>query len=192
MPCSDKCNPHACPYHPWGQALDGLPPDVAATAMGKLRQLNAPIGTYRLPLLTSVPFAGFTSSADLVVRFPAIGVIFGVSQRVITVAPDDVVDMQLTIIDSSSQRTLIGTTVTSFNLAAVPDAQKSGMDQLRVSPMLCDNSTQWQVQLAVVAGNLATPARGAINLLGISFWEQGSQLTSRLAGPQPEHRMLTY
>lgn len=165
------------PWAPYGLALDGLPEDVARLGWDLLSRLQLTEGAYRLPLLTSAFFSGLVSgSVDLLFKFPTTGIIFGVSQSVEVTAPDTIVDLQLAIRDASSARNLIGTEVTPFSLTGIPDAQTSGTDQLRLSPMACNSTTQWAGKMAVVSGVIGA-TRGVVNLLGIGFWDQGSQIT---------------
>lgn len=169
----------ACPWHPYSLALNGLPPDVAATAWETLMRLGARSEVYRLPLLTSGFFANLTAgTVDLLFKFPAVGVIFGLGQNVVLGAAAEVLDLTLAIQDSSSNRNLIGTVLTPFSLTGVPDAQKGGLDQLRLTPMSCAPETDWSGKVGVVSGSIAA-TKGVINLLGVSFWIGGRNLTSR-------------
>lgn len=196
MPCdSGRCGPNGedCPYewHPYSQALSGLPDDIAETAWNLLAGLGRPWYSYRLPLLVTGRYDSLQSGlVPFTFSFPTIGVIFGISQRTrFTNVADDILDLNIVVADESSNRTLIGATSQAFSLAAIPDAQNSGLDKLRVSPMSCYPETDWETEISVVAGTALTgTARGAVNLLGIGFWESGSNITSRqgVGNPDPQ------
>ena len=168
-------------------ALAGLPDDIAMVALEHLQRVNATAQTYRLPLVTSGLGFNNLSGGDATPRFlfPTIGVIFGVSRRVVfSDAADDIIDLGLIIQDSSSNRDIVGVEQQTFNLSGVPDPSQGALDFLRISPVACYPETQWNSKIRVLkSGNLVGTARGIINLVGIGFWIQGSQITSRGTGP---------
>jgi hypothetical protein len=173
-------------YEGFARALNGLPPDIAAIAYEQLirRKIMPDDRAYRLPLVTADQFDALAgapgSNAELSFAFPTLGVIFGISRRIVGFAgTEDISDLDFNMRDASSNRSLIGTTQIPYNLSGIPDPDQGSSPYMRLSPVTCSNTVDWVGQVSVRAGvaPVVGPIRGSINLYGVGFWVGGEQIS---------------
>ncbi len=170
-------------YPGFARALNGLPPDIAALGFDQLvRRKVVPDSAYRLPMLTSDEFDGFAGAAGANVPmsfvFPTLGVIFGISRRVVGFqAGEDISDLDFVLTDASSNKPLIGTAQIPANLSQIPDPEFGTSPYVRLSPVTATSTVNWTATLRVRNGiTIVGPLKGAISLFGIGFWVSGEQI----------------